>query len=181
MHTLMKNWWLLALAGVLEAAYAAANLFMQSPDGSLTLRTFAVRSTMLLVGTLALAAGTCTIAAGLWTSPRKSWLLVLHGLAFCALGWLLRFWTGPLAFRTIAALIVVMALSAGIFELAAHKWLLSLAGATSVGFALVFLAMAFLWIRPQTAESSFVWMGSYFGFSALCLLALALRRTLLAV
>ena len=33
---LIKNWWLLALGGVLYAMYSAMNFFMQRSDGSLT-------------------------------------------------------------------------------------------------------------------------------------------------
>jgi len=183
MQTLIKNWWLLALCGIFEAVYAAVNLFMQGADGSWAVRTFAVRSTVLRIGALALAAGACAILAGLRSSKRKSWLLVLNGLAFGALGLLLRFWTGPLAFRTIAFLIVVMAASAGILELtaarklrrhAAAEWFLGLAGVVSVGFGLVFLAFV-LGVGPKDAVTTFLWMGSYFGFSALCLLIAAAR------
>jgi uncharacterized membrane protein HdeD (DUF308 family) len=76
----------------------------------------------------------------------KSWLLVLNGLASTALGLIFTFWTDrPIAFRTIALLLVVMAMSTGIYELViaralgrprhiADEWLLGLAGTASVGF-----------------------------------------------
>lgn len=187
-QTLTKNWWLLALCGVLEAIYSFANLFMQDPDGSLTLRKYALKSTVVFLGKLALAAGACTIAAGMWRSAQgKSWLLVLNGLALSALGLIFTFWTGPVAFRTIALLLVVMAMSIGIFELViarasrrqrhvADEWFLGLAGAASVGFALAFLAFAFRWIKLESRpQSDFLWFSSYFGFSAMCMLGLALR------
>src|SRR5450756_509389 len=143
-HTLIKNWWLLALCGVLDAIFSAVNLLTQDPDGSLTLRKYALKSTVVFLGKLALAAGACTITAGMWRSATgKSWLLVLNGLALSALGLIFTFRTGPLAFRTIALLLVVMAMSIGIFELViartlrrqrhgADEWLLGLAGAASV-------------------------------------------------
>ena len=173
-QTLMKNWWLLALCGVLDAIYSATNFFMQDPDGSLALRKFAVQGTVVFLGRLALAAGACTIAAGIWRSAKgKCWLLVLNGLALSALGLILNGIFGfRISFRTIALLLVVMALSIGIFELATartlrrhvpDKWFLGLAGAASVGFALVFL-----WIKPGPgAHADFLWFGSYFGFSAI--------------
>jgi uncharacterized membrane protein HdeD (DUF308 family) len=185
---LIKNWWLLALCGVLDAIYSVMNFFMQRPDGSLALRPFVNnRSTVVHMGMLALAAGACTIAAGIWSSRKgKSWLLVLNGLACSALGMIFTFWTGPLAFRTVALLIVVMAISVGIDELAtartlrrhlADEWLLAAAGVVSVGFALSFLAFAFGWIKlePRLPDQSLFWLGSYFGFSAICMLGLALR------
>jgi len=112
---------------------------------------------------------------------------VLNGLAFGALGLILTFWTGPLAFRTIALLIVVMAMSAGIYKLAtartlrrerhvADEWLLGAAGLASVGFALVFFAFVFGWIKLEPRPSQTVlWLASYFAFSAICMLGLGLR------
>jgi uncharacterized membrane protein HdeD (DUF308 family) len=161
---------------------------MQRPDGSLTLRTFVNnRGTLVYMGMLALAAGACTIAASISSSRKgKSWLLVLNGLACSTLGLIFAFWTGPLAFRTVALLIVVMAMSIGIYELAtartlrrhlADEWLLGAAGMASVGFALVFLAFVFRWIELERGSpaQTMIWMGSYFGFSAVCMLGLGLR------
>ncbi len=183
-QTLMKRWWLLALSGVLYAMYSVMNLFMQRPDGSVALRTTVdVSGTLVHMGELALAAGVCTIAAGIWSSAnRRSWFLVLNGLACSALGVVFTFWaTRRIAFRTIALLIVLMALSIAMYELAtartlrphlADKWLLDAAGVVAVGFALAFLALAF---RQMNVERSpvvdFLWFGSYFGFSAICMLA----------
>jgi uncharacterized membrane protein HdeD (DUF308 family) len=188
MQTLLKSWWLLALCGILDGLYSAMNFFMQRPDGSLALRTFVhSRGTVVHMGMLALAAGACTIAAGIWSSRKgKSWLLVLNGFACSALGLILAFWTGPLAFRTVALLIVVMAMSIGIYELAAaqslarylaDEWLLGAAGVVSVGFAVAFLAFILRWIKlePGSPAQSLHWLGSYFGFSAICMLGLALR------
>jgi uncharacterized membrane protein HdeD (DUF308 family) len=184
-QTLIKNWWLLAICGLLHATNSLTNFFMEGPDGSLTLRTFALRGTVLNIGMLALAAGACTIAAGIWHSSKgRSWLLVVNGAALAALGLILRFWTGRLALRTIALLFVVMALSIGILQLAtalrlrrhlAEEWFLGLAGAVSVGFALAFFGLAFRWIKPERPESIFLWLSSYFGFSAICMLAVSLR------
>ena len=188
-QTLIKNWWLLALCGVLDAIYSAVNLFMQEPDGSLALRKYALQSTVVLLGKLALAAGACAIAAGLWRSKQgKSWFLVLNGLALSALGLVLNGILGlAISFRTITLLLVVMAMSIGIFEFViartmrrqrhvADEWFLGLAGAASVVFALAFLAFGFRWIEMQPRpHADFVWFGSYFGFSAICMVGLALR------
>lgn len=184
-QTLTKTWWLLALAGVLDAVYSVMNIVMQRPDGSLALRTFVHRSTMLDMGMLALAAGVCTIAGGLWISRnRKAWLFMLNGAALSTLGLIFLFWRGPLAFRTIALLLIVMAVSAGILALTAalnlrdhvsDKWLLGLAGALAAGFALTFFVLGFGWIRLARPELLNLWMGSFFAFSAICLLGLAVR------
>jgi uncharacterized membrane protein HdeD (DUF308 family) len=187
-QTLAKNWWLLALCGLLDAILAFMNLSMQNPDGSLTLRIFVPMSTGMLMCRLAVAAGACTIAAGIWRSRKgKSWLLVLNGLAFSAYGLIpLILWTRPLSFRLFALLLVVMAMSIGILELAtartlrrqvADQWFLSVAGAASICFALAFLALGFGWMKlePGSQWRGFLWLGSYFGFSAICTLGLALR------
>lgn len=79
-----------------------------------------------------------------------------------------------------------MAVSLGIHELATartsrghvpDKWFLSLAGAVSLGFALAFFGMMFHWIQlePGPPVQDLLWVGSYFGFSAICMLVLALR------
>jgi uncharacterized membrane protein HdeD (DUF308 family) len=185
-RTLAKNWWLLALCGALDAIYSALNFFMRRPDGTLALRTSMHRGTIVQMGILVLAAGACTIASIFLTSRKgKSWLVLLNGLACSALGLIFTFWTGPLAFRTVALLIVVMAVSMGVYELATARTLRRLvdeclfgvAGVASAGFALAFLALAFHWIKldPRSPEQSLLWIGSYFGFSAVCMLGLALR------
>ena len=162
---------------------------MQGPDGSLTLRQYAVPGTVVFLGKVALAAGACTIAAGIWRSAQgKSWILVLNGLALIALGLIFNGIFGSrISFRTIALLLVVMAMSIGIFEwvikralrrqrYVADAWFLGLAGAASVGFALAFFAFAFGWIKLGPGpHADFLWFGSYFGFSAICMLGLALR------
>lgn len=188
-QTLVKNGWLLVLCGVIDAIYCGMNFLMQRPDGSLTPRTFVnSSSTLVNMGLLALAAGGCTLAAGIWRSGRgKSWTLVLNGLACSALGLLLTFRAGGrISFRTIALLVVVMALSIAIYELAAVRrlrrhlaaeWLLGVAGVVSIGFASVFFAFAFHWIKldPGSPAQTLHWLGSYFGFAAICMVGLALR------
>jgi hypothetical protein len=55
-------------------------------------------------------------------------------------------------------------------------WLLGLAGAASIGFALAFLALAFGWIKIEPgSQPDLLWLGSYFGFSAICMLGLVPR------
>jgi uncharacterized membrane protein HdeD (DUF308 family) len=186
-RTLIKSWWLLALCGVLYATLSVVILFVLSPDGSPILRALVYgRSAAEQFGLLALAAGLCTIAAGIWNLTRSnSWLLVLNGLACSALGLMVRS-NRPVAFRTVALFIVVMAVSIGIYELAAagalrrhmEKWLLDAAGIVSLGFALAFLAFALRWLKldPSPSAQTFNWLGAYFSFSAICMLWFAFRQ-----
>ncbi|HEX4810054.1 MAG TPA: hypothetical protein VH325_14040 [Bryobacteraceae bacterium] len=188
-QTLMKNWWLLALVGILDLIYSAVNVFMQDANGSLTFRTRVLKSTMLFLGEVALAAGVCTIVAGLWRSTQgKSWLLVLNGLALTALGLTLNGIFGfRISLRTIALMIILMAISIGSFNFViartlrhshhvADGWFFSIAGAGSLAFALPFLALAFHWIKlGPGSHQDLLWFGSYFAFTAICMLAIAFR------
>jgi len=176
----MKNWLLLALCGVLDAVISV--IYLNHVENG-----FHAASTVVFLGKLTLAGGALMIAAGIWTSENgKRWLLVMSGLACSSLGLIFTLWTGPLSFRTVALLIVVMAMSIGIYELAiartfrhhiADELMLGAAGVVSVGFALAFLAFVFRWIKlePGDPGQSLRWMGSYFGFCAICMLGLALR------
>jgi hypothetical protein len=187
MRTLSKTWWVLALCGVLDLAHAAMNLLMLDQDGSLTLRRFAPMEIVADMSVLAVAAGVCVIAAGLWNSGREhSWLLSAHGLALAAFGaiGLSPLVRGPLSFRPISLLFVMMAASIGAFALrtaqtlrrgAVERWLLKAAGAASMGFALSFLAVGFKWVRVSGPFSFWIGMSSYFAFCAIFMLWLAWR------
>jgi hypothetical protein len=186
-QTLIKNWWLLAMFGALEAIVSVMYLIMRDQDGPLIFDAW--HGTIVFQGKLMLAAAACAIAAGIWRSAKgKCWLLILNGLAIGALGLICYGFTGfRISFLTVALLIILAATSAGILELAiartlrlqghvADGWFLSLGGAASVGFALAFLALGFRWIKiGPGSHLDLLWLGSYFGFSAICMLGLALR------
>jgi len=186
-QTLIKNWWLLALCGVLNAMISVIYLIMQNANGPLTFQAW--NGAVVFLGKLALVAGVCTIAAGLWKSTNgKCWLLVLNGLALGALG-LIQYGLTQfrISFLTIALLIILMAMSIGILELVtartlrrqrhvADGWFLGAAGVASAGFALAFFGLVFRWIKLEPgSHSDLLWLGSYFGFSAICMLGMALR------
>ncbi|MGI8962836.1 MAG: hypothetical protein ACR2IV_24380 [Bryobacteraceae bacterium] len=195
-QTLIKNWWLLALCGVLHGLISVIYLIMQATGGPLTFHAW--KGTVGLLGKLSLAAGACTIAAGIWGSAKgKCWLLSLNGLTLSALGLIYTGIAGfshsgvvggaRISFRTIALLIILMAMSIGILEFIAARtlrrqrhvadgWFLGMAGVASVGFALAFFALGFRWIKlGPGSHLDLLWLGSYFGFSAVCMLGLALR------
>jgi hypothetical protein len=186
-RALSKTWWLLALCGVLDAMQAAMNLLMMNPDGSLSLRRFGLPNAVWDMGILALAAGACAIAAGVWSSGRNnSWLLSVHGLALGAFGLigLSPLVRGPLSFRPVSLLFVVMAAGIGAFALgttrtlrsgASERWFLNLAGTASIGFAFSFVAVGFGWVRLGPPYFFWIWMSSYFGFCAIFMLWMALR------
>jgi uncharacterized membrane protein HdeD (DUF308 family) len=186
-QTLSKNWLLLALCGVLHAVISIIYLTMRNTDGPLSFHAW--NSTVEFLGMLALAAGAFTIAAATLRSRQgKCWLLVLNGFALGALGALqYAFVRFRISFLTIVLLITVMAISMGILELviartlrrqrhAPDGWFLGLAAVVSAAFALVFFALGFQWFKVAPGSHlDLLWLGSYFGFSAICMLGLALR------
>jgi uncharacterized membrane protein HdeD (DUF308 family) len=180
MQTLTKNWWLLALTGVLDAVMSVTYLIIYETTPNVYRGVFVTR--------LAVAAGVCTIAASIWRSAKGiPWLLLASGLVLSVYGSMPLFWRGPLSFRLFAQLIVVMAITFGILALTiartlrgrvADEWFFGLAGAASVGFAFAFLALAKDWIQLEHRlyhPSLFLWLCFYFGFSAICMLGSALR------
>lgn len=161
---------------------------MRETDGPLTFHSWG--GTILLLGKLALAAGAVTIVAGIVRSTNgKCWLLVLNGLALGALGGVIQFGVArfPISFLTVALLIILMAMSMAVLELGVARtlhrqgllldgWFLALAGVVSIGFAVLFLALGFRWIKIEPgSHTDLLWLGCYFGFSAISLLGLALR------
>jgi len=188
-QNLSERWSLLLLSGLFYATFSFMILCIWSPDGLTALRTFAnSRSSIEQLGLVALAAGVCTVAAGIWNARKaNSWLLMLNGLGCSALGILVSLGSSrPITFRSLAMVIAVMAVSIGVYELViaqtlrghrVDEWLLAGAGVVSLGFAWVFLGFVFGWVRLAPGPSSpqtFHWLGSYFGFSAICMLGLAL-------
>jgi len=184
--TLSKTWWLLAWCGIADAILAALNILMLEPGGAVGFRRFALPGAVWDMGMLAVAAGVCAMAAGLWSSLRDhSWLLALHGLALGTFGLigLSPLVRGPLSFRLVSLVFVVMAVSIGVFALATARRLrgsgldtaiLTVAGAVSLGFAFSFFAVGFHWVTLGP-RSFWIWMASYFGFCAMFMLWMAFR------
>jgi uncharacterized membrane protein HdeD (DUF308 family) len=178
-RTLINNWWLLALRGVLAALFSVIAFMVRSSAESFTLREFATKGIIVLLGILALAAGAATIATGVWRAhDRKSWLVLLDGLGIGAAG-LVFIFTDAIGFRLAMSLLALVAVAVGVVELAtarrlrrhvSDEWFLGLSGLASLGCGL-----GFLMIGPNQPGSIFVWLGVYSGLSSLCILGLVLR------
>jgi|SRR5579864_896693 len=179
LQTLIKNWWLLLIRGLLALLFSAMAFLMQSSADTFTLREFAMKGMVVFFGMLALVAGACTAAAGIWRATTgKWWLLLCDGTIVSSAGLLLIF-ANRFSFWTVTQAVVVLAAAIGIIELMTARslrrhvpdeWFLALAGVGSLGFAILFLVL-----KPQEPRAVFVWLGSYSSFSAFCLLALAFR------
>jgi uncharacterized membrane protein HdeD (DUF308 family) len=177
--TLIKNWWLLALRGALAALFSVMAFLMVNSAETFTLREFATKGMTVLLGLLAFAEGVCTIAAGVWSlRDGESWLLALDGLCVSAAGVVL-VWSHQITFSAVTLLLVALAITIGLAELGTARllrrhvpdeWFLIFAGLSSLAFGLAFLV-----IRPEGAGSILIWLGLYSGFSAVCMVGLALR------
>ncbi|HEY6249752.1 MAG TPA: hypothetical protein VI685_07305 [Candidatus Angelobacter sp.] len=178
-QTLVKNWWLILLRGVLALLFSAAAFLMQSSADTFTLREFAMKGMVVFFGMLALVAGACTAAAGIWRATTgKWWLLLWDGVIVSSAGFLLVF-ANRFSLWLVTQVVVVLAAAIGIIELAIARslrrhvpdeWFLALAGVASLAFAVLFLVL-----KPEEPRPLFIWLGSYSGFSAICMLALAFR------
>lgn len=172
-----KNWWLLVVCAGLLAGISVIN-FGHADTGFHSMRD------VVLAGRLAMTAGVCMIGAAVW--GRSSVLLAASGAALIALGMLLSGVLGSrIGLRAITLLILIAAVTLGLAELdaartmwrlhrAAGGWLVAAAGIVVICLALPLVAWGFRWVAvaPGTSPEVF-WMGLYFGFSAICMLALA--------
>jgi uncharacterized membrane protein HdeD (DUF308 family) len=176
-----KNWWLLAIAGLLDGVISII-YFNHAGHGFHAMRD------VFLLGRITIAAGVCTIMAGVWRGDRRQWWAVaLSGVALSMLGLLLDGFFGlKIRFRTVAFLIIVTAVSTGIFQLAAARGLwrrkivnASLLGAAGIGsavFAFAFYVLGFGWVKIQPGSfKDVIWLGLYFAFCAVSMLGSALR------
>jgi hypothetical protein len=142
---------------------------------SMALPGFALRGAVWDMSLLALVAGICAVAAGLWSTGRgHSWLLSLHGLALGLFGFIgvSPLVKGPLSFRPISLLFLVMAGSIAVFA-----WRAALRGVSVafIAFALSFVAVGFGGIRLEPRSAYWIWMGSWFALCAIFMLYVALR------
>ncbi len=178
-ETLIKNWWLLFLRGILAFVLAVMTFLILPSVDTFTLRPFALRGMVVLVGMMAVAAGVCTFAAGVWRSGMgKWWLLALEGVIVTVAGVVI-IQSSIITMPILIYAVVVLATGAGVIELAvastirrhlSDEWFLGLAGAGSIGFAL-----AFFLIGPREERVMLIWLGFYSAFSAICILALSFR------
>jgi uncharacterized membrane protein HdeD (DUF308 family) len=171
LHALAKGWWLMLLRGIAGIVFGI--LAFTWPG--LTLLTL-----VILYGAYALVDGIFALVAAFSGSakPVPTWWLIVVGIAGIAAGIVTFMWPG------ITALILVMFIGAwsvvhGIFEIIGaiqlrkeidNEWLLILAGALSVLFGLLVLAM------PGTGALALIWViGAYSIMFGVLLVILSFR------
>ena len=157
LEQLIKNWWMLALRGLLAIVFGVI-AFLQ-PDVT-------VVALVWLWGAYALTDGIFTVVASVKAAEQgKSWgMLMFDGICGIAAGVIAFTWTGITAV-TLFYLVAAWAVVSGIFEIAAAislrkviegEWMLGLSGVLSILLGVVLMA------NPGAGLVATVWMiGGY--------------------
>jgi uncharacterized membrane protein HdeD (DUF308 family) len=178
-RTLINNWWLLALRGVLALMLAVFLFSLQPLETSPLTRPVIHMGVVVIFGLLAVAAGGCTIAAAVRRAGKEiSQLLLWDGIVVCIAGSIIMF-SPRVDLVWLAYIVAGWAIIVGLLEVLVARalrrhipdeWSLTLAGLGS------FILGAYFFLdRGADAESMLLWLGVYAGFSALAILALAFR------
>jgi len=173
LETLIRNWWALALRGVIAVLFGLAAFIW--PGITLTVLVLFFGAYAFVDGILALLA-----AARLHgdMGGERWWALLVEGLAGVAAGILTFIWPS-ITTLVLLYLIAAWAVVTGVFEIltavrlrkeVANEWMLVLAGIASVVFGVL------LAIRPGAGAVAVAWLiGAYAIVFGLLLLALAFR------
>jgi uncharacterized membrane protein HdeD (DUF308 family) len=175
-HELIRNWWAVALRGVLAVVFGVLTFFWPGLFWLVVVSTFAAYA--LLDGALAIYA----VVTGRGSGGR-SWGLLLEGLVGIAAGILTFAWPA-ITELALFYLIAGWALATGVFEIVAAiqlrrviqgEWTLALSGVLSVllGLALAFFPIAGLMVVAW-------WVGAYAIAFGVILLVLGFRLRSLA-
>jgi uncharacterized membrane protein HdeD (DUF308 family) len=168
---LARNWWVVALRGVLGILFGLMAFLWPG----ITLAVL-----VIFFGAYALVDGVFLVVAALHAAGEHErwWVLLLQGLAGIAAGLVTFFWPGITA---VALLIVIAAwaIVTGILEIAAAirlrkeiegEWLLGLSGFCSLVLGLLLIA----W--PAAGALAFVWLiGGYAIVTGILLIVVAFR------
>jgi uncharacterized membrane protein HdeD (DUF308 family) len=168
LHTLAKNWWALALRGLVAVLFGFLTFLLPG----LTLATL-----VLLFGAYALVDGIFNVIA-FFKVASHHWALLIEGVIGIIAGVLTFAWPAITAL-VLLYLIAFWAIFTGIFEIIAairlrkaisNEWLLLLMGVLSLLFGL------FILFAPGTGALAIVlWIGAYALVFGVFLMALAFR------
>jgi uncharacterized membrane protein HdeD (DUF308 family) len=168
---LARNWWVIALRGVIAIVFGVITLLL--PGVTLA-------ALMLLFGAYALVEGILNIVAAIRDrrGGRPSWALVLEGVVSIAAGLITVVVPGVTALALLY-LIAAWAVITGVLEIVAavrlrrlirREWLLALSGVLSVILGVLMM------IAPAAGALALVlWIGAYTIVFGVLLVALAFR------
>lgn len=169
---LRKNWWLVALRGVVAIIFGILTFVWPGPT---------LTALVMLFGAYALVEGIFSIASGVSggsLSGNSRWLLVLEGLVGVIIG-LITFFAPGITAVGLLYTIGVWAIITGIFQVAAaiqlrqvisDEWLLIFGGILSVVFGVL------VFIYPAASALSILWLiGAYAVVFGVATVALGFR------
>jgi uncharacterized membrane protein HdeD (DUF308 family) len=141
MHSLVRNWWMMAVRGALAIVFGGAVLMW--PD---------LPHVVVLFGLYAAVDGAWTVVAAMRVAAPAfgSWPLLLEGMASMTLGTVALLW--PMVPRELVYLLAGWGVATGVMELSAANsvprsrpaaWLLGTAGASSLFLALLVLLLPY--------------------------------------
>ena len=171
MGVLARNWWALALRGLLAIVFGLVAFALPGPT---------LAALVILFGAYALVDGIFALVAAVRAAEahERWWLFVLEGIAGIAAGLITFAWPGITAL-VLLYLIAWWAIITGIFEIAAAirlrkeitgEFWLALGGAASVIFGLILL------FRPGVGALAVIWLiGTYALVFGLLLVMLGFR------
>jgi uncharacterized membrane protein HdeD (DUF308 family) len=154
---LARNWWLLALRGVLGILFSIGAFVW--PGATLA-------ALVIVFGAYVFVDGIFAVVAGIGMRRQLSlwWLIVLEGAAGIVLG-LLTFRSPDTTALVLLTLIAAWSIVSGIFEIAtavqlrkviANEWLMILSGILSIIFGILLIA------QPNSGAIAIVWLlGGY--------------------
>ena len=167
-HTLARNWWALALRGLVAMLFGLLTFFLPG----ITLVTL-----VLLFGAYALVDGIVSVIAFIRVAAHQ-WALLIEGVIGVVAGILTFVWPAITAL-VLLYLIAFWAVFTGVFEIIAgirlrkvitNEWLLLVMGALSLLFGILIL------FAPGVGALAIVlWIGAYAFVFGIFLLALAFR------
>ena len=168
---LARNWWLLALRGVLGILFGIGAFVW--PDATLA-------ALVIVFGAYVFVDGIFAVAAGIRMRRQidRWWLLVLEGAVGIILG-LLTLRSPDTTALVLLIVIAAWSIVTGIFEIAtavrirtliANEWLMILSGVVSIVFGALLIA------QPGAGEIAIVWLlGAYALLFGILTLMLAFR------
>src|SRR5579864_3237021 len=168
LHTLAKNWWALALRGLVAVLFGLLTFFLPG----ITLITL-----VLLFGVYALVDGVFNVIA-FFRVASHHWALLIEGIIGIIAGVLTFAWPGITAI-VLLYLIAFWAIFTGVFEIIAgirlrkaiaNEWLLIVMGVLSLLFGVLIL-----FAPGAGALAIILWIGAYALVFGVFLLALAFR------